>query len=327
MKHSFYIIALIAAMCISGCGNPSEPAAQTSSQTESQIQVSEVTPETAEDTEEVTETAVKEDIGEMTDNFTMDDYTEPVCGGITNDAPLYQDERITITADSFETDSTDTYLFLVIENTSDQDLSISCTSSALNNYMIDSGFTDDVAAHDTLETALRFENTFINACGIHTITSAELVFSVFDLSDYSLLAETGTLTVTTDADPASAQSDIVNGELLYSQDNFQIINKGILEDDTGMAMIALLFVNQSGRDMSVRLAEDAMLVDDTEYISLFTAGIPDGKNGIFLLSLYDPEQGNIPFEESVKVSFVLQDTNTWEDLYTTEPVTILREQL
>lgn len=327
MKHSIVIICLITMLCLNGCRKPADSSDPPASAAETVTETAETESAGESETEEASETGVNEDIPQAADAFSMDDYTEPAYGEITDDAPLYQDEYITITADSFETDSTDTYLFLVIDNTSDQDLNIACTSSALNDFMINTGFSDDVAANSTLETALRFENTYINASGIRTITSASLSFAVFDLADYRLLTETGVLTVKTDADSSGAQVDIISGELLYSLDNFQIINKGIIEDDMGMSMIALLLVNQSDNNIILRADEDTMIVDGTQYITFFTANLPSGKNAISLLPVYDPEQELLAFEESVRLSFLIQDADTWETIETTEPVTILREQL
>ncbi len=193
--------------------------------------------------------------------------------------------------------------------------------------MIDSGFSDDLAAGSSTETSVIFENTYINACGIRTITSAELVFSLFDLTDYTQLEETGVLTVTTDADPADAQTDVINGELLYSMGNFQIINKGIIEDDDGMGMIALLFVNQTDNDIFVSAEDDRITVDGKDYDTLFTEDIPHNKYSIAMLPLYDPENGEIEFQESVILAFSLQDMDSWETIDTSGPITILRETL
>ena len=324
MKRRILAAICLTAVCFAGCSR--------SAATETETVMSSETAETdagEEDTfaEDETEPGVNEDVAPSSDLFTMDDYTEPVCGAITNDAPLYEDEYVTITADSFETDSTDTYLFLTVKNNTDRDLSINCTYSAFNNYLIDCAFSDDIAAGDEAETALSFENTFINAAGIHTITSAELAFTIFDLEDYNILSETGVLTVSTDADPANAQSDVISGELLYSLNNFQIINKGVVEDDNELAMIALLFINQSEKDVLVSLDEGIVSFDHKSFESDFTVMIPQGKNAIKLLSAYDPDEGHVEFTESAELTFLIQDPETWEVVDTTEPITILRESL
>lgn len=326
MKCRMLAAICLATVCFAGCSE--------STVAETETMIASETAETAAGSEEMTdtdaeetETGINENIAPSSDMFTMDDYTEPVCGAITNEAPLYEDEYVTITADSFETDSTDTYLFLTVKNNTDQDLSINCTYSALNDYLIDCAFSDDIAAGSETETALSFENTFINASGIHTITSAELAFTLFDLEDYNILAETGILAVTTDADPDRAQDDVVNGELLYSLNNFQIIGKGILEDDDGLAMIALLFVNQSDKDIFISLNEGVATFDHADYDSDFAAEIPKGKNAIKFISAYDPEEGHVEFAESAELTFLIQDMETFEVIDTTEPITVLREAL
>lgn len=327
MKRLIFIICALAAFGLGGCSKDAGAPGETTPVPETVQSAVTISETEALPEEATTETGISEDIPPSDDVFTMDDYTEPVCGTITNTEPLYQDDYLTITADGFETDSTDTFLFLTLTNHTDQDLSINCTSSALNDFMVDSGFTDDVAAGATSETALRFENTLINACGMHTIASAELSFAIFDLTDYTLLAETGPLFVTTDAAVTEDPDAIKTGELLYSMDNFQIIGKGIIEDDDGMAMIALLIINQSGKDVAVSLNDNLLIVDGKEYVSTFSEDVLQGKNAIALVSVYDPEEGAIDFQESAQLSFFLQDLDTWETISVTDPVTILRDVL
>lgn len=332
MKRSFSLMIsclLMLMLCLSGCSNkaPKETSVNSTAAASETAATEGQTAGAAIETSPETVDGINEDIPQASEVFTMDDYTEPACGMITVNGPLYKSDNITITADSFETDSTDTYLMLTIENTTDKDLSINCISSAVNGFMIDSGFSDDVAAGSKTETAVVFENTYINACGIRTIASAELVFSILDLVDYTQIEETGLLTVTTDADPESAQTDVINGELLYSLNNFQIINKGIIEDDEGMSMIALLLINKTDKDIFVSMKDDTIMVDGSSYPTLFTEDLPRGKNTIAMLPMYDPENGPLTFQESAILSFSLQDMNSWEIIDVTDPVTILRETL
>ncbi len=334
MKKFPTILSVLLIFALTGCSGASsgqtETAAPASVETEQQTETageSFYEEDIAEDLGEVEESRVNEDIPEADEAFSMEDYTEPVCGSITNDGPVYQDERITITAENFETDSTSTYLFLSIENTSDQDLSISCTTSILNDFVISSSLYEDLPANEKAETALEFDNAMINACGIHTITSAELTFAVFELESSALLTETDTLTVTTDAGQEDAQSDIATGDLLYSNDNRQIIFKGIIEDDDDMAMIALLFINQSDQDVVFDLTEDGFVIDGTSYLTAFSQIVPSGRNALALISSYDPETGVIPFEQTAELTFSISDTETWDVIDVTEPITISAESV
>lgn len=345
IKKSLLLAGLISMSLISACTKspekqaesteaPSSIAADESMETEtghetadsveSSSETEKAAESAAQETEKFPETELNEDIPEQSELFTMDDYTSPETGKIKNKDALYSDEFVTIKALDIESDSTDTMLTLVIKNNSDTDINLACTYSSVNDFVINTGFSEDIAAGSEVTTGIAFENALLNANNTKTISDIEAAFTVYNLEEnYAVLAETGTLTIETDAEPDNAEAEAVSGDLLYSYDNIQIIYKGILENDEGAMLAAFLVINKSGSNIALSTVDDTVNVDGTDHIVVFDEDIPSGKSSTCVLTLYDPELAEtITFEENLQIRFLISDSDTWDTIDTTDVLNI-----
>ncbi len=257
------------------------------------------------------------------DDFDMNNYEKTEDVSIEADVILYNDNDLIITTDSIDSDSTETYLIITLENTSDADIFLSCESSAVNNFMITTVFSTDLAAGESLLTGISFDNTALNACEIQTITDIEFSLTAYD-EDFSILYETDFLHIQTNKSGEVEQTINTNGVLLYDKDGIQLISKGFTTDEEWGDVLVLLAVNQSNRNIYVGLDDSTVIADDVTYEVNFGTLIPAGHQSISYLYFSDLD-GNASTEITNALAvFTIKDTDTWKTITTTSEINFLQ---
>lgn len=254
------------------------------------------------------------------DDFDMNNFNQPETVTIEANQLLYNDNGIKIISDSIESDSTETFLVLNFENTTDQPISITCESAAINNFMILPSFTIDLDSGDSVLTGIPFSNTELNACEITTITDIEFTLSIYDALDFDFLCETDTIHVQTNQASSYKQTINTNGTIIYDKDNIQIISKGFAQDNEWGDVIVLLVTNNSNKDIFFGIQDNTAIANNTEYEVTFGCNIMSGHNAVKYLYFQNNEGNTITNISTASAKFILTDTNSWKTIATTPEI-------
>ena len=179
MKHSthaFTAVLLIFCMLLCSCGGKApETESAATTQASAEATTAEV-PTTAEPSTEETTAAPQ-----TTEEPVTEAPTEPAAEPITiESAVLVDDEPIKITARGFHQSEEAQGLNLTIQNNTDRELALCCSSLIINDYMFTEPAAIRVAANNSAYDELTVSSEELLARGISEIAKMEIDFKVID---------------------------------------------------------------------------------------------------------------------------------------------------
>lgn len=260
------------------------------------------------------------------EDFDMNNFTIPEEVRIEANQLLYDQNNLKIATDSLESDSLETYLSLNIENLSDEDIYLVCESSSVNNFMIESAFTVDLPAGESILTGMPFSNADLNACGIDTITNISFTLGAYDIAESTLLYETDQLDIQTNMYGSYEQTVNTDGTSIYDKNNIQIISKGFSIDSEYGDVIVLLVMNHSDNNIYLGTEEGTAKANNTTYEASFGCNVPAGHNAIQYIYFLDEEGISAHDVSDVSVIFTLTDVDSWEVIDTTPTITFSKPE-
>lgn len=236
---------------------------------------------------------------------------------------LLDEQGVKVTAKSLENDALlGPEVKLLIENNSGKDLTFQTRSSSVNGYMISTIMSVDVADGKKANDSLTFSDTELKACGIQTIADMEFSFHIFTTEDWETYIDTPLIQLKTSAAETYNYIFDDTGDLAYDDNGIKIVVKGLQEDSIWGPGIVVYIENSSEKDITVQA--NSVSINGFMIDTIFSPEITDGKHCIdsitFLSS--DIEENEITEIEIVELSFHIFDSNSWDTIVDTEPVTI-----
>ena len=254
-------------------------------------------------------------VSSVVSDLDLTDDTQPELSKITP-VEVFSNDTLTVSTDSLDSDSDNTYLFLNLENKSQKDLYLVCEAASINGIILDCNANMEIAAGEKLCTPLSFTNTDLNTAGIHTVASLTFKLSVYDMESSEELFETDTVNVSTDKADGFVQDLNLDGQQLYDANNIQLIAKGATLDSDNSPVVVIFAVNHSAKDISLSGEIVGKSADTCE--TSYSYEIPAGMAALTYLSYYD-ELGDVVEDiKGIPVVLTLMDTSDWSDIGKTE---------
>lgn len=225
-------------------------------------------------------------VSDVVSNLDLTDNTQPDTAAITTEE-IFRNDSLVITTDSVDSDSDSTYLFLTLENLTDQDVYIVCESASINGILVDCSADMELPAGEKIFSPLVFNNSDLNICGITTLASISFKLSVYTIDSAEALFETEQLEVRTSQYEDYTQSLNTDGQLLYDENNIQLIAKGATLDPDNTPVIVIFAINHSDKNvfLTAQVAGDAAETYETAY----SYDLPAGSSAITYLNYYDED--------------------------------------
>jgi len=145
---------------------------------------------------------------------------------------LLDQDSIKITAKEYVDDSIwGEGIKVLIENSGDKNVTVSCNALIVNNYMIYDFFVAEVAAGKKANETIYLSSNQLEAAGIDCIGQVEIYFHVYDDETYDTIFDSDVVTIQTSA---FADMDITpsdTGFELFNQDGIRIVGKFVDENN------------------------------------------------------------------------------------------------
>lgn len=225
-------------------------------------------------------------VSSVTSDLDLTDNTQPDTASITPEE-IFRNDSLVITTDSVDSDSDGTYLFLNLENTSDQDMYLVCESASINGIILDCAADMELAAGEKLYSPLVFNNPDLNVCDITTLASISFRFTAYALESADLLFETEQIDVHTSQYDTYTQPLNTDGQMLYDNDGIQLVAKGATLDPDETPVVVIFAINHSDKDvfLTAQLAGSSAEKYETSY----SYDLPAGMAAITYLNYYDED--------------------------------------
>lgn len=234
---------------------------------------------------------------------------------------LLDQDSIKITAKEYVDDSIwGEGIKVLIENSGEKNVTVSCNALIVNNYMIYDFFVAEVAAGKKANETIYLSSNQLEAAGIDCIGQVEIYFHVYDDETYDTIFDSDVVTIQTSA---FADMDITpadTGFELYNQDGVRIVGKFVDENSFWGTAVLLYLENNSGQNISVSC--DNMSINGFMVTPLFSSTIYDGKMAVSEITIFESDltDNGIEAVEEVELSFQIYNDETWETIVDTDPI-------
>lgn len=264
---------------------------------------------------------VEESSKDITSSETAEEETTSTDETIEQQVLLDQN-NVVITATEYTKDSfMGDGITLLIENNSDQNLTIGCNALIVNNYMIDHSFVSDVAAGKKANETLYLSSSELEAAGIESVGQIEVYFHVYDPESYEDVFDPEVATIQTSefANMDTAPND--EGTELYNEGGVRIVGKMVDEDSFWGTAILLYMENNSGKNIGIQCSN--MSINGFMMTPYFSSDVYNSKKAIDDISVMSSEleENGIESINEVELQFHMYDLDTDDTIVDSEPIT------
>lgn len=210
---------------------------------------------------------------------------------------------------------------LLLENSTDKDVTVGCDALIVNDYMISDLFVSDIAAGKKANETLYISSQQLNAAGIENVGKIEIYFHVYDSVTYDTIFDTECVTIqTSEYDNMDTTPDDAGTEL-YNADGIRIVGKTVDENSFWGTAILLYCENNAGRNVGISV--DDMSINGFMMSPFFTTTVYDGKKSIDEITVFsnDLEENGIESIEEVELKFHIYDADSFSTIADSDPIT------
>lgn len=212
---------------------------------------------------------------------------------------------------------------VLIENNSAKNLTVQSRDSAINGAMIDTIFSEDVAAGKKANTTITFTESELNTAGIKTIKNIEFKIVLLDTDSYDTVATSETIALTTSADASFAQTFDSTGETLYDKDGIKVVAKKLSSEDSFWGSELYLYIENNtqkyltiqARDVSI----NGFMVDPS-----FSCDILPGKVAYSSITFFESDltDNGITDISELELKLHIFEAESWDTVKETDIIKI-----
>lgn len=237
---------------------------------------------------------------------------------------LLDKEGIIITLKSFSTDNIfGPSLKVIVENNSDEDVTVQTRNSAINGVMIESMFSCEVVTGKKANDEITFMSTDLKTAQIETIKDIEFSFHIFNSESWDEFYDSDTINITTSADESFVQSYDSSGFVALDQNDFKIVVKKLdSEDSFWGADIYLYIENNSDKNATIQVRDVSIngFMVEPAFSSEVLAGKKAFDSITFLES--DLKDNNIESINDLELYFHIFKTDGWDTIFDSDLIKV-----
>lgn len=234
---------------------------------------------------------------------------------------IYSQDGLTVTVTGLEDGLMGTEVQLMLENESDQPIGVQAGLVSVNDYMVDSMMSVELAPGKKANDALTILTDSFEEKGIETIAEVEFRLHLFDPATWETVSDSELISLVTEGNEEYEQKFDASGEALYENGGIKIVAKGIADSLMGQSLV-LYMENTSENDVVVQ--SDSTSVNGFMLDAILSVELPQGKHAIgtmeFLQSELDENQ--IEQIEQIETVFHIADLESYMTITDTDLIPI-----
>ena len=236
---------------------------------------------------------------------------------------LYDVDGVKVTATGYEEGWTGPEIKILVENNSDKNVLITSDSVSVNGYMMPfAALYAEVAAGKKANETLSLMSSELDRSGIDVLAELQFYLQIQNPETWETVATSELVTLTTSAAPYEQPVDD-SGDVLFDSNGIRIICKGLKQDIIWDGTVVFYMENNSGKEISI-YAENVSVNGFMQDVGLWSDLRPGTKliDGMSMIDLSDLEIESIDQIENIEFNLRVVDANTWEDIVTTDVLTL-----
>ena len=236
---------------------------------------------------------------------------------------LYEADGVKVTATGYEDGWMGPEIKILVENDSSKNVLVTSASVSANGYMMPTAsLYAEVAAGKKANETLSIMSSELDQSGIEMLAELQFYLQIQDPETWETITTSDLLTLTTSAAPYEQPVDD-SGDVLYDSDGIRIICKGLKQDIIWDGTVVFYMENNSGKEISI-YAENVSVNGFMQDVGMWSDLRPSTKiiDGMSMIDLSVLEIENIDQIENIEFNLRIVDANTWEDIVTTDVLTL-----
>lgn len=237
---------------------------------------------------------------------------------------IYDENDIKITAKALEYDDWfGPSITVLVENNSQHNITVQTRNSSVNGLMIETLFSCDVAAGKKANDSITFYDSDLEMSGITTIKDIEFSLYIFDSDDWDDIAESDIIVLTTSADESFVQEYNAEGFVAYEDESYKIVVQKLDSEDSFWGSDIYVYIENNG-DKNITVQTRDVSINGFMLDPMFSCDIMAGKKAYDTISFFesDLEDNGITDITEMEVKFNIFNSDTWNDIYETDAITI-----
>lgn len=236
---------------------------------------------------------------------------------------VYDDNGLKITAKSLDMDG----LFgpeikFLIENESGKALTVQSRNVSVNDYMVDTIMSADIADGKKANEDLTITSSSLKNSGITQIADIELSFHIFESNDWLKSYDSDMIKISTSIAGEYEYSFNEEGTVLFDENNIKIVSKGVNEDAFLGKEILLYIANNTDESITVQVRD--VSINGCMMNAIFSCELNPGKHAVDGITFLDSEleENSIETIENVELSFNVFNSDNYDGIVDSQPITI-----
>lgn len=241
----------------------------------------------------------------------------------TSGVEIYNRDGLTITATGLSNGELGEQIDMTFENNGAGGVMVQARGVSVNGFMVQNAMSVDVPAGETVYDSLALIIDDLKGEYITTIAEIEFSLEISDLETWDIIDTSDPAIITVSGTDDYVQEYDDSGEVLYDDNGFRIISKGVQEGIAGPELI-LFMDNDSEEDFYIN-AESASINGIEMEPEFYADVLPSGKCALDEMTFtYHYDVFQMDPEEIHDIEFTLEitDPDTYETLYELGPFEI-----
>lgn len=240
---------------------------------------------------------------------------------------LFDQEGIKVTLKSIDEEGwIGTSLKVLVENNSEQSITIQARDSSINGVMVSTLFSCDVEPNKKANDEITFMESDIEKADISVIKDIELKLHIFDSNTWDEIIDSESILINTNADKGYVQLYDDSGQVVLDEKDIKIVMKRVdSEDSFWGADIHVYIENNSAIDMSVQARDvsiNGFMIDP-----IFSSDVLSGKKAYDTITFLDVdlEDNDIINIDEMELSFHIFNMESWDTIFDSDKISVTFE--
>lgn len=240
---------------------------------------------------------------------------------------LFDQDDIKITLKSLKDDSIfGPSLQVLVENNSEQSIIVQTRDSSVNDLMVETMFSANVAAGKKANDSITFMSSELEQAGISTIQNIEFKFYIFNADTWSEVLESEVITIETSADKSFVQDYDDEGVLVLDEKGIKMVIKKVNSSDSFWGTDVYVYIeNNSDQDITIQSRD--VSINGFMVSPIFSSDIVAGKKAFDSITFFENDlvENEITSIDNMELSFHIFESNGWNTILDTQPIEVTFE--
>jgi hypothetical protein len=214
---------------------------------------------------------------------------------------------------------------VLVENGSDQNITVQTRNCSVNGLMMDPMFSCDVAAGKKANDTIAFMDSQLETAQISTIASIEFYLNIFDSDSWEDITRSDIITLNTSAaDHVQTYND--SGFTVCDENGIKIVVQKLNSDDSFWGSDVYVYA-ENNTDANITIQARDVSIDGFMVAPMFSCDIAAGKKAYDTITFLqsDLEDNDITDIKELELRFTVFNSDTWGAILDTDIITVTFE--